>query len=254
MGLKNKISKQDSRKCVTIFDSTNFSLVESYKTLRTNILFSLPINQSGCRKVLFTSSTPAEGKSTTCVNTAITLAQTNMRVLIIDADMRKPTVHKYFKLSNKIGLSNVLIGMNTAQECINVIEKEKNLSVITSGVLPPNPSELLSGPNMAKLLEELAGSFDFIVIDTPPINVVTDALAICQSVDGVIVVTSQNITKKDEVSQSVSALKFAGANILGVVLNRHKKTAKRYGKNSYEYAYAYSDNELFKNNSERVKK
>ncbi len=247
MNFKSKISKQNTTKCVTILENNNFALVESYKSLRTNILFSLPMTQSGCRKVLFTSSNPAEGKSTTCINTAITLAQADMKVLVVDADMRKPTVHKYFNLANKVGLSNILIGMNSVEECINSIGSIQNgkLNVITSGVLPPNPSELLSGENMAKLLENLSSEYDFIVVDTPPINVVTDALAICNNVDGVVVVTAQNITKKDDVVQAVSSLKFAGANVLGFVLNRQKKASKKYGGSSYkyEYAYAYTDND-----------
>ncbi len=240
MAIRNKKAPGRSRNCITILDNNTFSLVESYKSLRTNILFSLPVNQAGSRKVLFTSSNPAEGKSTTCVNTAITLALADMKVLLIDADMRKPTVHRYFKLDNKEGLSNALLGMCKPEECIRRAKDVESLSIVTSGVLPPNPSELLSGTAMEALLEKYSTMFDFIIIDSPPINVVTDALAVSKLADGVVVVAAQNITRTDDVAHAVSSLKFAGANILGFVLNRVRHTTKKYSRGGYKYEYAYS--------------
>ena len=240
MNNKNKDAKVGLGKCISVLDNQNFSLVESYKSLRTNILFSLPSNESGCRKVLFSSSKPGEGKTTTCVNTAITLAQTNLRVLLIDADLRKPTIHRYFGFESRVGLTNALLGMSKFDDCIQSVPEIPTLHVITSGVLPPNPSELLSSRSMTYMLEKLSESFDFIIIDSPPINVVTDALAISKLADGVVVVVSHNISRYPDINQTVASLKFAGANILGIVLNRVPKTKSKYGKNSdYSYKYKY---------------
>ena len=238
MKLDKKKKTHSTRKCITVIDNPNFALVESYKSLRTNIMFSLPASSSGCRKIMFTSSNPRDGKTTTCVNIAITLAQAKMRVLLIDADMRKPTVHKYFGLESRTGLSNALSGMNKFDDCIKKVQKTENLWVITSGVLPPNPSELLSSTSMAQMLEKLEESFDYIIIDSPPINVVTDALAMVKMVDGVIVVTAQNVTRYPELKKSIASLEFAEANIIGIVLNRVKASKTRYGK-SYNYSYKY---------------
>lgn len=240
MKIRNKISNQSTRKCITILDNQTFSLVESYKSLRTNILFSLPAKENGCRKILLTSANPGDGKTTTSVNMAITLAQANIRVLIIDADMRKPTVHKYFGIESRVGLSNALSGMNKLDECIQPVKQTENLWVITSGILPPNPSELLSSKNMTQLIETLETRFDFIIIDTPPVNIVTDALAVSKLVDGVAVVCAQNVTRYPDLKRAVASLEFADANILGFVLNKVHKSKSKYGKNySYSYRYKY---------------
>lgn len=234
--LKNPL--QQVPKQITVLNNPIFSLVESYKSLRTNIMFSLPVKSTGCRKILISSANPGDGKTTTCVNIAITLSEANVKVLLIDADMRKPTVHKYFGLESRVGLSNALSGMNKLDDCVQKAPDTENLWVITSGLLPPNPSELLSSPNMGEMIGKLEESFDFIVIDSPPINVVTDALAVSKLTDGVIVVTSQKATRYPELSRAVSSLRFADANILGFVLNKVKRDKTRYGK-SYNYSYKY---------------
>ena len=254
MGFGNKKSSQKSQKSqkyLTVLKNSNFSFVESFNSLRTNILFSLPMNQNGCRKILFTSSNPAEGKSTTCVNTAISLAFANQRVLILDADLRKPTVHRYFDFDNSQGLSNILVGMCKAEECIKKVEGIDNLSVITAGVNSPNPSELLTGVGMEKFLNDLSPSFDFIIIDTPPVNAVTDALAVSKFADGVVLVTARNVTRIGEVNQAVSALKFAGANILGFVLNKALVHSRRYGHNSSYYDYYRTPSDTSQSTNEK---
>lgn len=225
---------------ITITNSDNFQLVESYKALRTNLLFSLPAKEaSHCRKILFTSAAPGDGKTTTTVNLALTLAEIETRVLLIDADMRKPTIHRYFSLDNRLGLSNLLSGMNKKSECIQSLPDQPNLSVIPSGVLPPNPSELLGSAAMEKLLAELEESYDYILIDTPPVNVVTDATAIAGKVDGVALVVSCGKTTLPEIEHTVEALRFAGANLLGVVMNRVAKNKNsRYSKRGYA-SYRY---------------
>ena len=231
-------------KILNITNTANFRLVESYKALRTNIMFSLPIKEDvRSRKILFTSSGPSEGKTTTTVNLAVTLSETETKVLLIDADMRKPTVHKYFDIESRVGLSNLLSGMNTPEECIQHIKGMPNLSFIPSGILPPNPSELLGSSAMKKLLTDLESEYDYIIIDTPPINVVADALAIVNQVDGVAFVISQGKSTYPDVARAIESLRFANANIIGAVMNRatiSKKSSRStgsYGTYSYKYKY-----------------
>lgn len=236
---KNNVPTRSGVINITVQNS--FRLVESYKSLRTNLLFSLPKKEGvRARKILVTSSSPGEGKTTTTVNLAITISEINTKVLLIDADMRKPTVHKYFSISNKTGLSNILSGMNPIEECVQEIENMPNLSVITSGILPPNPSELLSSPAMKKLLCDLEEQYDYIIIDTPPVNVVADALAIVNDVDGVAVVVSQSKSTYPEITKAIDTLKFANANIIGLVMNRvGHESKKRKAYDSYSYKYKY---------------
>lgn len=240
MKLKKKTNENTPAKTINIFDEKNFRLVESYKTLRTNLMLSLSPKEGEikCHKVLLTSSEPGEGKSTTSVNLAITLVQMQARVLIIDADMRKPTVHKYFGLESRMGLSNLLSAMNTKQQCVHEIENIPGLCVIPAGILPPNPSELLGSNAMKKLLAEFEREYDYIIVDTPPINVVADALSVVHEVDGVVFVVAQDRTGYPEVSRALETLKFANANVIGAVLN-HAQTAKHSGSYNYRYKYSY---------------
>lgn len=236
-----KTETQKNPSIINITNTSNFRLVESYKSLRTNIMFSLPIKENvRSRKILFTSAGPGEGKTTTTVNLAVTLSETETKVLLIDADMRKPTVHKYFNIESRVGLSNLLSGMNTKKECIQQIEGMPNLSVITSGILPPNPSELLGSSAMINMLSEFESEYDYIIIDTPPVNVVADALAIVKKVDGVAFVVSQGKSTYPDVSRAIETLRFANANIIGAVMNRvdtgkKSKNTGSYGTYSYKY-------------------
>ena len=239
--MKNK-NTQNQNKIINIMGSTDFQLVESFKALRTNLLFSLPVKEGvNCRKILFTSSDPGEGKTTTTANLAISLAETETKVLLIDADMRKPTVHRYFHMEGRCGLSNILSGMNKLEECMQQIPELPNLTVIPSGILPPNPSELLSSSAMDKLLQSFENHFDYIIIDTPPVNAVTDALALVNRVDGVVMVIAQGHCTVPGATKAVETLRFAKANILGMVINRSVKIRQGYGKyGSYRYgAYRY---------------
>lgn len=236
--LFSKKKSVGSRTFDTIIKKPVFRVVEAYKALRTNIMFSVPAEEAKARRVLFTSANPGDGKSTVSVNTAITFAQADMKVVLVDADLRKPTTHKYFGLPSKKGLSNILSGQCSLEEAIVAVPGIENLYIIPSGVLPPNPSELLSGKYMEKLMAQLEAAFDVVIIDTPPVTVVADALALCGYVDGVMVVASNNRTSYPEMQDAVKKLEFADAKILGVVFNRAK--IKISGKKK-KYSNYYSE-------------
>jgi len=224
----------------TIIKKPVFRVVEAYKALRTNILFSIPAEENRGRKIMFTSANPGDGKSTVSVNTAITFAQADMKVVIVDADLRKPTAHKYFGLPSKTGLSNILSGQCSIEQAIQPVAGVDNLYIITSGILPPNPSELLAGKYSDMLLQKLGEMFDIIIIDTPPVTVVSDALSLCKKVDGVILVASNNRTSYPEVQEAVKNLEFADAKILGVVYNRAKINS--IGRKKYSNYYSQKEN------------
>ena len=239
---KKSNNAQKGSSVINIANVDNFRFIESYKALRTNVMFALPAKEDiKNRKIIFTSACPGEGKTTTTANLAVALSETEKSVLLIDADLRKPTVHRYFSIESRMGLSNILSGMNDLEECIQKIEGMPNLSVIPAGSLPPNPSELLGSSAMENMLKELETRYDYIVIDTPPVNIVTDALSLVGMVDGVAFVISPGRSTYPEVSKAIETLKFANANIIGAVMNgsndSKRKRKSRYGTYSYKYKY-----------------
>lgn len=193
-----------------------FSVKESYKAIRTNIALSLM--KEGCRRVVFTSAIPSEGKSTTALNVAVSFSRAYSRVLLIDCDLRKPRMHKALGLSNSVGVTNVLSGLATLDEAIQKSRFE-NLEVLSSGLLAPNPSEMLASERMQNMLEVLSQRYDYIIMDTPPINVVADALPLIKIADGMVLVTRQNYSSHGELENAISKLQFINARILGVVVN-----------------------------------
>ncbi|MCF0149667.1 MAG: CpsD/CapB family tyrosine-protein kinase [Clostridium sp.] len=197
---------------------------ESYRTLRTNIQYSSFDKEY--RIIVVTSSEPGEGKSTTAGNLALCMAQGDKKVVLIDCDLRKPSLHKKFKVSNLVGLSDVIIGktdLATAAHRYN-----KNLVLLTSGKIPPNPSEMLSSKTMEKLLESLKDSFDYIILDTPPVQAVTDSQILSTKSDGTILVVKAERTKKDSVENAINLLKKVNANIIGTVLNGIDVSRNKY--------------------------
>lgn len=205
---------------------------ESYRSLRTNVDFSAVDGKM--QVIMVTSAGPGEGKSTTIGNLAITYAQAERRVLLIDADMRKPTEHHTFDVSNRLGLSSVLSQQSGVGEAIQSTQIP-NLSVLTSGPIPPNPAEMMASNRMTQLMEELRGMFDVILIDSPPILAVTDAQLLSVRCDGVIFVIDQGKLKKEYALKAKANLEKAGAKILGVVLNNVKRKKNEY------YYYYYGD-------------
>jgi capsular exopolysaccharide synthesis family protein len=216
--------------------NTRFQIIEAYKNLRTNLLFSLSTSES--HTVVITSSEPNAGKSYTCANLAITMAQTGSRVLVIDADMRKPRLHKIFGVSNEVGLSTILSG--EAEELKNVLHTKvaPDVNFISSGAIPPNPSELLGHARMHALLDAVSQAYDYAFIDTPPVNVVSDSMLLMKQTAGVLIVTRQRQTTFDEAQRTVDKYKNFDAPILGLVVTDVKPNVRGYGQHgAYDYEY-----------------
>ena len=210
----------------------NFAASEAYKRLRTNLVFSFA-GEAGCRVIGVTSSLRGEGKSTTSVNLAYTLASMNKTTLLIDADMRLSNVHKLLELNQSPGLSNLLVGVNDGSGLIVPTKLHRNLMVMTAGDTPPNPTELLSSKRMALTLESLRSKFDYIIIDLPPVEAVADALIVSNLVNGMVIVVRENYVDKRTLDNCVSQLRFHNANILGFVLNCAEVDGKYYRRRDY---------------------
>jgi capsular exopolysaccharide synthesis family protein len=232
------LERKSSEKRI-INPQTSFEIIEAYKATRTNVMFSLN-NEKGCKKVVITSPTSGEGKTTTCINLACTFAETGAKVLIIDSDLRAPRLHKYLKLTNEKGLSNVLAGFNEVDECLLKTERE-NLDCLTSGPIPPNPVELVSADSMRELMDNLSQRYDYIFIDTPPLNIVTEALILSKYATGVIVVTRQKYTMYKMVERAINSLKFANAKIIGFVMNDVEDNKYVYGGYRVNGGYRYGN-------------
>ena len=197
-------------------NKTSFHVREAYKALRTNLIFSLPSDT--CKKIVITSALASEGKSTNALNLAITFAEMDARVLIIDCDLRRPNLARLLDVPNAPGLSNYLVGLNSSDEIIHKTTYN-NLSIITAGNIPPNPVELLSSENMGRLIEKLETEFDYIFLDTPPVNLVIDTIVISKYVHGIVLIALQNSTDKEALRYALKQIKFAGSKVLGFVLN-----------------------------------
>ena len=205
--------------------NAEFFTVEAYKLARTNI--ALSIIKQGCKKIVFTSAIAGEGKTTTSCNIAAAFSKhLNLKTLIVDCDLRKPTVSKFFDLKNSPGLTNYLSGMNSLDEIIQVVPNT-NLSVICSGIIPPNPSELLSSHEFSELLDELSNNFDYIILDTPPVNIVSDVLPVAEKSDGVVIVTFEERSNYVDIDKAIESLKRCDAKILGFILNGSKTKEKK---------------------------
>ncbi len=233
--MKRRVSKKNiettQRTIALLNDSTPFAVKEAYKAARTNLMFMFAEHAQKCVSV--TSSFPGEGKTTTCANLAISFAQTGAKTLIIDADLRKPRMHRMFSVHATPGVTDVLGSFAKPEEAMCKTQYE-NLYLIPAGTIPPNPAELLSSQSMQQLLKQLVEvyGFEYVFVDTPPINMVTDAAVVSQNLAGSIVVVKSGETNKESLKSAVLALEQAGINIMGFVLN--DVTMDRY---SYKYGY-----------------
>ena len=207
--------KVKERELLITRENFPFAVREAYNTLRTNVLYALsPING---KIIAVTSPNAGEGKSTVSVNLAIALAETSARVLLIDCDLRKPTIHKKLNLNNSSGLSKFIVGFETMADALKR-EILPNLDVMTSGPIPPNPSELLGSANMQTFLNKVSDYYDYIILDTPPINIVTDMAVMANFISGVLLVSYYAVTTVEDVRRAQEALKIVNAKILGLVV------------------------------------
>ncbi|TDM32440.1 polysaccharide biosynthesis tyrosine autokinase [Macrococcoides canis] len=220
---KNKLSKlTKERKLIThLYPKSTIS--EQYRMIRSNIMFSGIDNE--IKKLVVTSAAPSAGKSTTAANIAVTYAQAGKNVLLIDGDLRKPTVQYTFETKNVFGLSNLITDQIGIEQAVQNTQVE-NLSIMTSGPIPPNPSELLSSKRFKELMESFEQYFDMIIIDSPPVLAVTDAVIMSTIADGTIMVTNVETNNRVHLIKAKEVLQKSDANILGIVLNNVEKSSK----------------------------
>ena len=219
-----------------INDNTPFAVMEAYKALRTNLMFSLP--GRGCKKILITSATPGEGKSTTAINLSKVFAMNGEKVLLVDCDLRLSTAAAKLSINNTPGLSDVLVGMEELSEAIR--HMEDGLDVLTAGSTPPNPSELLGSESMQVLMGQLESYYKYIILDAPPIAAVTDASVLSGLASGTVIVVRNGVADRDTVGSSIEQLRLAGAKLLGFVFTSADEGRKGYKKSSYDY-YGYGE-------------
>ncbi len=194
-----------------------------------------------------TSTTSGEGKTVTSTNSAVLFAHTGAKVLLIDADLRKPRVHRVFAMDKEPGLTEVLTGRRDTFEMIRQTEVE-GLSVLTSGSLPPNPTELLGSEKMKQIISEAAAHFDFVIVDSPPILPVSDSIVLSTMVDGVVVVVNSLTTAKQQIRVACARLKYARAKIFGVLLNKVNLQSPEY--KYYKNYYYHYTNEILEGSAE----
>lgn len=232
---------------------SGFYLQEAYRALRTNVNFALA-DVEGSKIVMVTSALQSEGKSLTTLNMAIALGQMDQKVLLIDCDLRRPRMGRLLNLNAPSGLSNVLMNFSLLDEAI-VSSEEHGIDLILAGDIPPNPAELLSSNRMQKLLKRMRENYDYIILDSPPVDLVVDAVALSSQCDGVLFVVRAGQSERGAVIHGMDQLQYAGANVLGFVFNgvtsettagygkyRFRKYARngRYSKYSrYGYGYGY---------------
>ncbi|ULT56213.1 CpsD/CapB family tyrosine-protein kinase [Neobacillus drentensis] len=225
MHKRNKKVNIKREKSLISFINPKSIISEQYRTIRTNIQFS-SIDRA-YRTIIITSAGFGEGKTTTTANLGVVMAQQGKKILIVDADLRKPMMHYTFKTENTIGLTNVLIQQTLLQEAIRKTDIEK-LDILPSGPIPPNPAELLSSDAMKELMELALIEYDLVLFDSPPVNAVADTQILSNLGDGVVLVVNSGKTKKDTGTKALESLNSANAKLLGIVLNNKKQKGDQY--------------------------
>lgn len=232
-GHKEEQETQKNGVMLVTFAEPEHVVSEQFRTVRTNIEFA-GAALDRCQVIMFTSSAMSEGKSTVSANVAVTWAQAGKKVLLIDADLRRPTVHATFRKLNLDGVTTVLTAKTTPDQVVETTFVD-NLSIITSGPVPPNPSELLNSKRMAQLIDWAREKFDIVVLDAPPVLAVSDVQVLVPKTDGVVVVANMGKTLKGDLKRTVEILKLAKAKILGSV----ERVKSSRGDRGYGYGYGY---------------
>ena len=222
-------------KTLLLNNDSSFSVKEAYKALRTNIIYSVAQNEHNI--ITISSPEAGVGRTVSTLNTAISFAQMDKRVLIIDADLRRPQIHTLLDMDNQIGLTNIIVGANSIPEAIKY-NKTYNLDVLTSGKKAPNPTELLASSNMKELLQELSAHYDYIFIDTPPVMAVSDAIVVSKLATGMILTVKEGQTGYSTIKEALATLNLVDVKVLGMLLTNDKVETKK--KNNYRNAYVGS--------------
>ncbi|WP_178360991.1 polysaccharide biosynthesis tyrosine autokinase [Mycolicibacterium hippocampi] len=238
------LDKERRKQPAISFDSDNSAIAEAFRKLRTNLQFLAVDNPP--RVIVVTSSMPHEGKSTTAINTALALAEAEHKVVLVDGDMRRPMLHRYLDLVQPVGFSTVLSGAATLEEALQRT-RFPGLTVLTSGAIPPNPSELLGSQSARKLLGELRAKFDYVIVDSTPLLAVTDAAILAAGADGVLVMARFGQTRREQLTHAVGSLESVGAPLLGAVFTMMPTR----GNSSYSYSYSYYGEEGVRRSSAR---
>ena len=256
---KEKVTVQEVEH-KTLHQNLSFTATEQYKLLRTNIEFTLPHGEK-CHVVGVTSSMRGEGKSTTAINLSYVLAEKGSRVVIIDGDLRIPSVAKKLQIKSTPGLTNLLMdGFGDFERFKSTLLD--NWYIVPAGDIPPNPSELLGSERMKELLDELKEQFDYIIVDLPPVNIVSDALSISPLISGMVVVIREEYTEKKELTRCMRQLSLSNVKVLGCVLNEAssgngaygKYRYKKYRRNHYYSPYYYKTSKKSDENTSKEKK
>jgi capsular exopolysaccharide synthesis family protein len=232
-GTNGSRSAKRAQGLVTVHDARSSS-AEAYRTLRTNLIFSQSVQT--LRTLVVTSPAPSEGKTTTAANLAVSFAQQGMRVLLVDCDLRRSRIHKMFNVPREPGMTELILGQQD-QESVVRETGVTGLYVLPSGVLPPNPSEMLGGERMRKTLAGLSEAFDLIVLDTPPLLAASDAAILATISDGVVLVVRAGVTEAEAGQQAIAQLQSVGARVVGAVLNDPDSKLEQYG-GYYNYDYS----------------
>ncbi len=239
---KKKNTVHEMRKDPTLITKGgSFAYVEAYKTLRTNLIYAADSMGSKCKVILITSSVAGEGKSSVSLNLAIALAQASKKVILVDCDLRKKSLYSYMKASRQqVGLSDFLQAKDASKLRVLHTYPDMGIDVLFAGSTPQNPSELLGSRRMSKLLRTLSEQYDFVICDTPPLGIVSDALALGRFVDGAILIASYDKVLRQDAIASKEKLESNNIPILGTVLNMYdEKNAVTSGRKSYGYGYGY---------------
>ena len=207
----------------------SFAATEAYKLLRTNLLFTLP-DEKACRVIGVTSSLRGEGKSTTSINLSYALAETGKKVLLVDADLRLPSIAKKLEIDKSPGLSHIVVGVCEPKDAIRASGVVDNWFVLPSGYIPPNPSELLGSSHMQSFINEMKKDYDFIIVDLPPVNIVSDALVASPFLDGMIVVVRENYSARRALNNCTRLLALSNVKLLGFVMTVVDGDTFGYGK------------------------